>query len=348
MRTLVQLVAVLALAIASGVRADSITLRASAQATLGTPLRLADIAALEGPDAARLADTVIVADAREKAGQHTRFDVSLNDVRDALADASVNWGRLTLRGSTCTVRVRAPQTSSETGAESTAATATDAPSGPVVGDTVRGALRNALGVADENLRIEWDGRDASFLRRPAWGLRIETQPATSSSSARQTIIVRLYEGQTLLDERSIRADVEVNTQVLTLKRQIERRETIRAEDVAAQRVWLAPSGSRPISEPADAIGRVAESRLEAGLILRESDVEQPIAVQRGERVIVHCISGGIALKAKARALADGRIGQFVEMRLEGRNGTFMAKVSGHGVAVLNLDAGAPIRQEEAI
>jgi flagella basal body P-ring formation protein FlgA len=348
MRALLQFVAILSLAIASGARADSITLRASAQATLGAPLRLADVATLEGADAQRLAETVIVADAREKVGQLTRFEIALDDVRDVLASADVNWGRVTLRGSTCTVRVRAPREAPTTDSDEPALAAHHTPAGPVVRDAVRSAVRSALGVEDENLRIEWDDRDEAFLRRSSWGIRIETQPTTSGSSARQTIVVRLYEGQALLEERSVRADVEINTAVLTLKRQIERRESIRTEDLATQRVWITPDGSRPIGKPTEAVGRVAESRLEAGLILRESHVEQPIAVERGERVIVHCISGGIALKAKARALADGRIGQFVEMRLEGRNGTFMARVSGHGVAVLNLDAGAPTRAEESM
>ena len=340
---LLTIATLLASVAASGARADSITLRTSAVLAPDVSVRLADVATLEGAEAERLGATVLVANAGAKGLEAGWFSVTLNQVRDALANEKVNWGRVSLRGSACTVRVRAVSADAGPTASATQAPSdSSASTGPVVRDIVRGALRRVLGVDDADLRVTWDRRDDDFLRRPLWGVRVETQPSTSNSSARQAIAVRLYEGQTLLEERSVRADVQVHTPVLTLTRQIERRESIRESDLAAQKLWMAPDGARPISSHKDAVGRVAESRLEAGLVLRESHVQQPIAVKRGERVIVHCISGGIALKAKARALSDGRIGQSVEMRLEGRDGTFMARVSGQGVAVLNLDAGAHV------
>jgi flagella basal body P-ring formation protein FlgA len=60
-------------------------------------------------------------------------------------------------------------------------------------------------------------------------------------------------------------------------------------------------------------------------------------VRRGELVTVHCVSGGIVVKAKARARAEARQDEVIELQMDGSKKTFRARIVGPGRAVVNLD-----------
>ena len=76
-------------------------------------------------------------------------------------------------------------------------------------------------------------------------------------------------------------------------------------------------------------------------MVRESDVEPPVLVKRGERISVHCLSGGVVVRIKARALADAREGELVECRADGGEQVISARVTGRAVAVIDADAARP-------
>jgi flagella basal body P-ring formation protein FlgA len=331
------LVILVALTLSAVAGADTIALRQSATVSPTAPVRLSDIAILTGADAGSLSEVVVVERPRESAGERGWFEFSVHSLRDSLAEESINWGRITIRGGACTIRLRTER-DQDAPAPDAQSTSAKKNTGPTIRDAAVAAIARTLAVGPEDLRLTFLQRDGAFLDRSSWGVRVETQPVTSGSSARQAVAIRLYEGETLIEERTVRADALVHVDVLTLARQIERKAEISAADFSTQRVWISPTGSPPSRVPSDVIGKLAESRLEAGTILRQAHIEHPIAVERGERVTVHCISGGIALKIKARALADGRVGDLIEMQLEGKRSPFTARISGRAVAVVALDA----------
>ncbi|VAX36374.1 hypothetical protein MNBD_PLANCTO03-1779, partial [hydrothermal vent metagenome] len=78
-------------------------------------------------------------------------------------------------------------------------------------------------------------------------------------------------------------------------------------------------------------------KIPAGTMIRAEALEPPVAAERGDLVKVHCISGGIVVKAWARAQARAFEGEFVELRMTGSDKTFQARMTGRGAAVMSLD-----------
>ena len=90
-------------AAADAVRAQgSIVMRPSARVAESAAVTLADVATLDGPDAAALAATVVLA-----AHERRESSIDVDRVRAAIDAAAgprgVNWGRLTLSGGSCAI-----------------------------------------------------------------------------------------------------------------------------------------------------------------------------------------------------------------------------------------------------
>ena len=126
---------------------------------------LAEIARLEGPEAGRLGEVVILDRADSKAA------VALADVRTTLLAAGANLGKLTLRGSSCRIELpSSAPTAVKTKPEKTR-TGPDYkvidPSGP---PTLRTAIARRLAamhnVGLESLQIAFDEKDGATLDTP--------------------------------------------------------------------------------------------------------------------------------------------------------------------------------------
>lgn len=339
-RTAAAISILLAMLLAAAAHAG--TVRLSARATVAPgPVTLVDIATLEGDDALALATVEIEPDAVAAAGAQRRFEITLDQVRAALDRRGVNWGRIALSGAACLVRVAGEAPETERG------DAADKPErGPEIvtlegPQTVRTRVAALLGTLFDaeprDLRLLFDDRDDDFLATPEWGRRIDLQPNSTGSSSRQSVTVRIFEGERLVEARTIRIDALVRREVLLLASGVSRDDTIRREHLVPETVWFDPAEEAPVQGLDNAVGMHARTRLEAGDILRQNDIEPPLLVRRGERVTIHCISGGVALRVKARAEHDARMGELVECRIDGRRSGFAARVTGEGVAVVNLD-----------
>jgi flagella basal body P-ring formation protein FlgA len=340
-RILAAALAALALTCAAG--ADQVRLRASASVAPG-PVRLADIAALEGPAAERLAEVTIEPDARSAGGERRVFEIDLAQVRAALDREGVHWGRVALSGASCIVRVvgdlPAPDDADAADAPERAPEPVTLDGPPTVRTRISALLLNLFDVEAQDLRLLFDDRDAAFLATPEWGRRIDLQPNSTGASGRQSITVRLFEGERLLETRTVRVDARIRTSVVRLAAGVARGDAVGANQVALQELWLDPASESPVERIEDAVGMLARTRLDAGDVLRTGDIEAPLLVRRGDRVTVHCMSGGVALRVMARAEADGRMGELVECRIDGRRRAFQARVTDRGVVVMNLDARA--------
>jgi flagella basal body P-ring formation protein FlgA len=64
-------------------------------------------------------------------------------------------------------------------------------------------------------------------------------------------------------------------------------------------------------------------------------------VERGDRVKVRCLVGGIVIALKAEARADGAEGDTIELRKLGERSTFLATVTGRGEAIVDLASSSP-------
>ncbi len=336
MNTLARLLLTLLLAViaaaSSSAFAGSISLRPSVTLAAAGEVTLGDIAILDGADAQDLA-TVVLGSVDE------RREFTLQDVRAALETRKVNWGRIALRGAGCSVRIATQKIEpAEQSAQITPAEYSPGASGvETIGDRIVATLRELFGAEPENIRVALEDAGKGLLNRAILGRRVDIE-TSSASSSRLTIRVWMYEGDHLVADGQVRADVSLRVDVFTLNAPVGRGERIEASMLSRATVWMPPSGAPPIRQEAQAVGAVARTRLDTGTIVRTDHVEAPVVVKRGDLVTVHALAGSMLLKTKARALADGREGELVELSRARDRKSFLARVAGPGLVI--LDAGA--------
>lgn len=317
-----------------------VQLRLSADVEPGAPVLLGDIAALDGREAEALRG-VVVREAAPAAGEPG--EVALSDVRRALDESGVNWGLVALRGNVCALR---------TGVSAAAPARRERERPEVEHEVVdlRGAqtvrtyaartLAAMFGVSPEDLRLAFDDSERALLDVSDLGRRIETQPLGESTGSRVPIAVWVYEADRVIASGTVRADVRVRRPAVVLTQSVARGERIRPGSLSREVMWLEPTGGTPVATVEEAVGGVARARMQAGTVLRLEHLEAPVVIRRGELVTVHCVSGGVVVKSKARATHDARLGDMVELSLGRDRRSFVARADAPGRAVMRLGDGA--------
>lgn len=317
--------------IGQAVAGDSITLRPAATVAPGA-VTLGDVAELEGE--AKALATVGLGVVGETAKR-----VTVEDVRAALArEASVNWGRVSLSGGTCTVRaaVAAAPVSGATAAE-----VSDGPRPGTVRFAVASRIAELLAADESDLRLTFDPQQSALLEASTVGRVTAIQPVGMSD--RMALSVRLYDGDRLALSGSVRVDVKIRRSVATATANLTRGQSLNSAGVAIQERWIGPTLT-----PADTTklsGRQAKTTIPAGNIILASHVESPVAIKKGDKVSVDCISGGLVVRVTARAIESGREGQEIRFVVADSKETFKARVQGPGRAITTTDAA---RDEERL
>lgn len=344
-RTRISLALIALAGAATWARADSIILRATAQAAANAPLTLGGIADLDGDEAKALASLSLVEEPGARARGSTWIEITAAEVREALAEAGAPLSRLSISGGVCTIRLarvaaKPVVDQAEPRGETPSKSIVDDQSGATIRSQVAASIARLLGAEQRDVRLLFDRSDESFLSETTWGRRIAVQPATNGSSSTIVVEVRVFSGTdaTLLERRRLRVEAEVRRHVVIMTDARRRRQTIRAGDVERRELWMEVDGSAPVESIDEAIGAVARRRIGAGEILRTSDLEPPVLIERGQMVTVHCLRQGFAVRSRARAQGDGRLGEMIELSLEGSRKTFYARVNGPGEAVMDLDS----------
>jgi flagella basal body P-ring formation protein FlgA len=121
-------------------------------------------------------------------------------------------------------------------------------------------------------------------------------------------------------------------EVPVLARMIEKGETLSDEDFIVElRALNEGRGAIPVSS---AVGMEVTRRLNAGAILRSSDVARAQMVRRGEPVNIVVAKGGLSITTTGRALSGGTLGAPVRVVSIVTNRTLEATVTGPGVVNL--------------
>jgi flagella basal body P-ring formation protein FlgA len=71
--------------------------------------------------------------------------------------------------------------------------------------------------------------------------------------------------------------------------------------------------------------------LQAGEVVKTTDLEPVPAVQRGDWITLRMTNGDIAMEGRAEVLQDGQLGQSVRVKLTGAERSILARVTGAGI-----------------
>jgi flagella basal body P-ring formation protein FlgA len=315
----------------------SIALRKDVTLSGPGPVTLGQLAEVSGPEADRLVDVVILDDG--PAIGEAR--VELAEVRAALVRERVNLGRITLSGSAATVRsseqvpVKAVEASSDQPGLDP-----DRPEAGTVHAGLNARLAELFAVEPSDLRLKLPGLTAeqrALLSATSGGRRVEVHPGASGTSGRVPLRVEIYRGDRLEQTALLTAEVQIRHRGVAPSTAVTRQQALDDAMLVDSEAWRSPADAVPLGRGA-VVGQLAKRRLDAGRLITAEDLQSPVVVSRGDVVLVHCLSGGVVVKAKARALAAARDGELVRLQLEGGGKTFQARVNGRGRAVLNLDA----------
>ena len=150
---------------------------------------------------------------------------------------------------------------------------------------------------------------------------------------RTPVSIVIYEGDRIAATRMIAVQALINRTVVATRGPIARGQVISSEDVEVGRQWMGPNAKPPVL-PDAAVGQVAARQIQAGAVLTTGDVTAPVVCKRGDIVWVHALSGPLTVKAKCRAQGQARDGELVQLKMDGSDKTFSARMSGPGRAVV--------------
>jgi flagella basal body P-ring formation protein FlgA len=312
-----------------------------------TVITLADVAEMDGPQARALADLAIA----EVTG--AEVEITVAQVRRALGQAGVNWGRLNLSGRRTLVRASRVQGTAPPMAMS-ALSLTDpsrpqraapAPEGIVAADlageaTLRGDLARflatALQVPADALRLRFQPGDEQALRAPTSMFRFEKQPHGQLDNETVEMTIRAWKGNRIEETRVLRIGLERRAEALAATCDIARGDVVRASDVETIVQWMPPRAAAGLAGIEDLGDATAADHVAPGQVLHKTSLRPPLLVRRGDLLVVRCLVGGLVVSLKAEARADAARGETIPMRKPRERETFLATVTRPGEAVVDL------------
>lgn len=323
---------ILTLALASAAIADVTTvhLRTGARVAPDAPVTVADLADVEGPQGDAIGSLVVIEDLERARGTERFATVEVDRVHELIQNMpSVRMGSISITGGTCMVGPRVIEPKTPVPAAPPARPAPE-PTGPTVRSSLLDHLRAFFAVEAHELRVTFDPRDDEALDTPIAGRTVEIR--SLGSSRRMPFAVTLYDGDRVALNTTVRAEVEILRPVAVATRRVARGAAVAPEDIAAEQRWMGVDEAPPT--PEDVLGRIVKRRLETGSPVAAGDIEQPIAVQRGDIASIRSVVGTAVVRTRARALANGSVGDVIEFESSDRGARFLARVDGPGRAVV--------------
>lgn len=113
---------------------------------------------------------------------------------------------------------------------------------------------------------------------------------------------------------SIPINVRVMAEVVVAARPLARNQVIENSDLMLREADLTQLPSGVLTDPAQAIGKLAGFSLAAGTPLKNETLRAPLVVRQGQKVTLLARGAGFKVNSEGKALADGRVGDSVSVR----------------------------------
>ena len=129
----------------------------------------------------------------------------------------------------------------------------------------------------------------------------------SAETGRFVVQVRLSSGRLY----GMQGKVEDGMDVPVLTRALKTGEIVASDDVMFVRMAASRVPRGTVGDAEKLVGFSAKRQLRAGLPLRESDVQKPLVVRKGDAVTMVFRAPGIELISRGKAMTDGGVGDTV-------------------------------------
>lgn len=203
-------------------------------------------------------------------------------------------------------------------------------------DAARQALRSVFRSEDVELDLKSSAQEISIPEpRDTYSLRPRTQTLRPVPGPQGVAVDVIIDGAIW---RTLWTSWEVQVYELwpVLRASVRKGETLTSAHFETRRVRV---GSGRISSPlsAKAYGTAEAARtLEAGYVVLEEDVTRAWTVERGDACQLEVRSGGVSATVRAEAMANGRTGDRVALRIDSNQRQVVATVMGKGHLMLDM------------
>lgn len=315
-------------------QATSVTLRASVRLNQDTPVTLADIAEIDGPQSEAIGSIPLKRIATTR-GAPGWIVAKASDIRLTIEqDERIHAGSVVIVGVESAIkRVGDATEAPEVLPESVNDTA-PIREGPVVRDHIERWLSDRFQTPIEALRYEIREHDSAFLGSSTRNKLVEIREI--SRRGRVALRVIVYDGEFIAAERGLTLDVLAQRDVLVASERVTRGDVLNADAFTTQSRWVSPDTSP--ADPGTTLGMSASRTINPGQIVDTQDIEVPLVVRRGDIVSARSIAGSVVVTVRGRARADARRGDLVELESIDGDTRFIVRAVSPGRGVIVKDA----------
>jgi flagella basal body P-ring formation protein FlgA len=338
----------LIVACALSAQGGEIRLRSQALAT-SSVVRLSDVAefhAVDGDQQQQLADLPLFP--APKVGLSRR--VTAQDVRETLSLYGLSNPSLHVQGE---CRVEGAVGSDRTTSEGQFASHTETNSASVSLEAVSEQVAlvvNAYLVTKDRVPTTWKVAPLLTAEQAA-ELQTMQRPEASGGQVpwvgRQVFTVHDRDNA-VAKPVTFKADVERVAKAVVATRQLSPGEVIGPSDVELSEVNPSLLNVAVIQDVNDALGQEVKRSVPAGQLVQSSNLRRPVLVKKGELITVYSLAAGVQVKARAKALADGSLGEVIVLQGSETKRQFQARVTAPQEAMVFVDTPKVAVEETAI
>lgn len=341
---------------------DTIKLQSSARISdVYTKITLKQVAELNGDYAESLGD-IIIADYPNNKG---KIIVSISDIRYALNNGGIdkpvdenhpvnriNWAKLAISGSQCSVTQFTTDTDKQTEIEiSDNETREDKPTNiiqvwasevcdnnnimAVIADFMAARLTEGN---KENVYLTFDIADTDILTTTLDNREVEVIPQATKNSARVPLVINLYSGDNIDITYKLSVRIEISKSVVIVNRYMVRGECFKQDDLTEEVRLIDPYYNDPVGSINDVLGKETRGRLVKGQLLRNQDIKVPVMIKNRAQVVLRSRVGSFVVRMNVIAQESGEVGQIIRVKHIGSNVELQALVEADGELVVINDS----------
>lgn len=312
---------------------DSIRIREQAIVS-GDDITLGEISDLQGDNAVALSRMILgsLENIQKKV-------IQLHDVRHALTERGINWGKTTLSGfASC--QVHRKRVKKEERIELDTAKPMYVES-QIYGETLHGQVinepTNRAARQLQDLCSTFSDRDERALQKRLGQARFEVEPLAAKSDEKIPPTIMHHDGSRIADSYSATAEVKQRLMALVTTRTIGRGALITEDSIQLRPTLFKGDRGQPLVDPEVVLGRRAAAILRPGTVIYPRHLRLEKIVARGDRIDVQWTGNGLVLRTLATARQDGSLGQRILVRSQGSRQEYLVTVTGPGRGAIGPD-----------